>query len=206
MTSVFVGVPMTGWIRHELARSLIETSHDGRYSIEILFSKARPTPANYNKIVNRFLATEADYLLIMAADTSPYANPLDLVELDLDIVAMACPIWRPGSTPPVVMNATPVDGREMVDLDDGLIEVTQASASVMVVARRVLEHPDLKNPFAYEYNDDGLAVVSDDIVFFRKARAAGFQIWVSLDHLCGHIKEIDVIGVANAVSEWRGND
>lgn len=203
MIKVFVGVPMTGWIRHELVRSIIAMSHDGHYRLEVLFSEARPTPANCNKIVNRFLGSDADYLLMMASDTSPYANPLDLVSLDLDIVAMACPIWRPTGSPPIVMNATPADGRKTVSLDDGLVEVTQASASVMVIARRVLEHPDLKNPFAYEWGDDGLPSASDDIVFFRKARKAGFKVWVSMDHLCGHVKEMDVIGVYNSVSEWR---
>ncbi len=86
-----------------------------------------------------------------------------------------------------------------------MVEVTQASASVMLVARRVLEHPDVGpgGPFAYEYDDDGLNIVSDDITFFRKARAAGFKIWVSMDHLCGHVKEMDIVGVYNSVGEWR---
>lgn len=205
MIKVFVGIPMTGWIRHELARSIISMTHDGRYLLEVMFSVDRPTPSNCNRIVKQFLEGDADYLLIAGSDTSPYANPLDLVELDLDVVAMACPIWRPTGSPPIVMNATPADGRETVSLDDGLVEVTQASASVMLVARRVLEHPDVGpgGPFAYEYDEDGLHVVSDDIIFFRKARAAGFKIWVSMDHLCGHVKEMDIVGVYNSVGEWR---
>lgn len=203
---VFIGVPVVGWLRFELARSLIELTHDARYVVEVLFSQDRPTPSNCNKIVKHFLASECDYLLIMGSDTSPYANPLDLVELDLDVVAMACPIWRPNASPPIVMNATPVDGSTVVNLDDGLIEVTQASASVIVIARRVLEHPDLKAPFGYQYDEFGMTTASDDVAFFRKARKAGFKIWVSLDHLCGHIKEVDVIGVANAVMEWRQPD
>lgn len=203
MTKVFIGVPMTGWIRHELARSIVAMTHNGKYLIELLFSHDRPTSSNCNRIIRQFLEGDADHLLLMASDTVPYSSPLDLVELDLDIVAMACPIWRPSGSPPIVMNATPVDGRKTVNLDDGLIEVTQASASVMLMARRVLEHPDLKNPFAYGYDEDGEKTASDDIVFFRKAREAGFKVWVSMDHLCGHVKEIDIAGMYNMVGKWR---
>lgn len=203
---VYVAVPTTGWVRYELADALREISHDRRH--ELIFGKmnplTRPAPCARHYIINNFLEMDAGVLLMMDSDAVPYHNPLDLVEHDLDVVAMACPIWRPGAVPPIVLNATPLDGSTMVNLDDGpLMEVSQVSTGAILVARRVLEHPDMRNPFAFEYGQDGLTAVDDDITFYRKVRAAGFRVWISLDHICGHVKEIDIVTVHDAVAEWR---
>lgn len=203
---IFVSVATKGWIRHELARSLIEISHDKRYGLimDRLFTTGRPLPCARHLIINNCLTTDADYLLMLDSDAIPYCNPLDLVEEDLDIVSMACPVWRPGETPAIVINAMPVDGSQVVSLDEGtLLEVANTSSTTILIARRVLEHPDLKNPFGFQYDENGLTSVDDDSTFYHKARAAGFKVWVSLDHVCGHVKEVDVVGIHNAVKEWR---
>jgi hypothetical protein len=207
MTTVYVAVPCLGWVRVELAHALRQISHDGRYELEWAdpIFNMRPLSAARHSIINRFLASEADWLLMFDNDAVPYANPLDLVEHDLDIVAMACPIWRQGASPPVVLNVTPLDGTMTVNLDaDGpLLEVSQTSTSAILVARRVLEHPDMKNPFGAQFGEDGTTIADDDVRFYRRARAAGFKVWVSLDHICGHVKDVDVMALAQAVKEWR---
>lgn len=206
MTCVYVAVAMKGWIRHELARLLISMSHDRRYELVMddLFVQTRPLPSARHLIINKFLETDADYLLTLDDDIVPYCNPLDLVEEDLDVVAMACPVWRPGEIPAIVMNATPADGSTVIDLDDGtLLEVENTSTSAILIARRVLEHPGLKNPFRFRFSEDGLLAMDDDSNFYHVARDAGFKVWVSLDHICGHVKEVDITGIHNAVKEWR---
>lgn len=208
MAKIYVALPVMGWIRHELAHALIVLSHDGRHELNmsgLFVVAARPLPCARHTIINKFLKTDTDYLLMFDSDVIPRGNLLDLVDLDLDIVAAACPIWRPGSIPPIVLNATPVDGSTTVDpTANPLIEVTQASTSGILIARRVLEHPDLKNPYAFQYDGDGLLTMDDDITFFRKARAAGFKIWVSLAHFFGHVKEVDISYVHSVVGEWDG--
>ena len=205
MVKVYVAVATQGWVRHEAAYSLIELTHDNRYEMDIsgLFVLARPLNCARHMIINNFLETDCDYLLSYDSDVVPRGNPLDLIEFDLDIVAMACPIWRPGSVPPIVLNATPVDGSTMIKPEDApLIEVTQASTSGLLIARRVLEHPDMVNPHQFQYDDRGVLVVDDDITFYHKAREAGFRIWLSLIHYFGHIKEVDLALVHSAVKEW----
>lgn len=207
MTKVYIAVATHGWLRHETTYALIALTHDTRYAIDIsgLFVFGRPLPCARHMIINNFLGTDSDYLLMVDNDVVPRGNPLDLVELDLDVVAMACPVWRPGSTPPIVLNATPVDSSVIVKPTDGpLVEVTQASTSGILIARRVFEHPDMKNPFAFQYGEDGMTIVDDDITFFHKARAAGFRIWVSLAHYFGHIKDVDISYIHSAVKEWEG--
>jgi hypothetical protein len=207
MTGVYIAVATLGWIRHETAYALIALTHDERYAIDVsgLFVLARPIPCARHMIINNFLETDSDYLLMVDGDVVPRGNMLDLVEVDLDIVAAACPIWRPGSTPPIILNATPVDGSTVVKATDGpLVEVTQASTGGLLVARRVLEHPDMKNPFGSEFDENGITSVDDDVTFYRKARAAGFRLWVSLNHYFGHIKDVDLSYVHSVVKEWEG--
>jgi hypothetical protein len=156
-------------------------------------------------IINNCLETDSDHLLMIDDDVVPRGNPLDLVECDLDIVAMACPVWRPGATPPIILNATPLDGSTVVKPADGpIVEVTQASTGGILIARRVLEHPDMKNPFAFQYDENGVTSVDDDATFFRKARAAGFRVWVSLVHYFGHVKDVDLSYIYSVVKEWEG--
>jgi hypothetical protein len=203
---VYVAIPNTGWIRYEVAETMLEIGSDGRYGLYFHPPNPlmRPLPCAKHHIINKFLETDADYLLNMDSDAVPYHNPLDLVELDLDIVAMACPVWSPKANPPIILNARPVDGSTTIDMDAGpLLEVTQTSTSVILIARRVLEHPAMVNPFAFQYDERGITAADDDITFYRKARENGFRIWVSLDHVCGHVKEVDVVEIHNAVAEWR---
>lgn len=207
MTKVYVAVPMLGWVRSELVYALIGLTHDGRYEIDIsgLFVFGRPIVCARHMIINNFLETDSDYLLMFDNDVEPRGNPLDLVEFDLDVIAMACPIWRPGSVPPIILNATPVDGSTVIKPMDGpLLEVKQASTGGILIARRVLEHPDMKNPFAFQYDERGVTVVDDDATFFHKARAAGFRVWLSLIHYFGHIKEVDLSHIHDAVKVWEG--
>jgi hypothetical protein len=206
MDKVYVAVATLGWLRQEVAYHLIGLTHDDRYAIDVsgLFVFGRPLECARHMIINNCLETDADFLLMIDSDVVPRGNPLDLVELDLDVVAMACPIWRPGSVPPVVLNATPVDGSTTVRPADGpLVEVTQASTGGILIARRVLEHPDMANPFGTEFGEDGVTVADDDVSFYRKARGAGFRIWLSLAHYFGHVKDVDISVLHSAVREWE---
>jgi hypothetical protein len=207
VTKVYIAVATHGWLRHEVAYALVALTHDTRYAVDVsgLFVFARPITCARHMIINNFLETDSDYLLMMDDDVVPRGNPLDLVEEDLDVVAMACPVWRPGSTPPIILNATPVDGSTVVKPADGpLVEVKQASTGGILIARRVLEHPDMTNPFAFQYDERGLTVADDDATFFRKARAAGFRVWVSLAHYFGHVKDVDLSYIHSVVKQWEG--
>jgi hypothetical protein len=74
---------------------------------------------------------------------------------------------------------------------------------MVLIARRVLEHPDLRAPFAYRYDEDGIKIWEEDSVFCYRARNAGFQIWSALSHPCGHIKEVDLADLHDAIGKER---
>lgn len=203
MAEVYAAVLTAGWIRHELAAQLVAFADDRRYELELHFSYDRPTPSNRNGIAKRFLASNADWLLMIDDDTIPYGNPLDFVGKDLDIVTFPYPLWKPGVTIPVTLSVSPLDGQRTVRLGDGVMEARWGGTGMVLIARRVLEHPALKIPFAYRYDEDGIKTWEEDADFCAKAREAGFKVWSALSHPCGHVKEINLVDVHDAVKEWN---
>ena len=201
-TGVMIAVLTDGPVRMELASALVQMSHDERYQLQLIWSYARPIPANRQLIVKRFLLeSDLDYLMMIDSDQWPYKNLLDLVEEDKDVVLFPVPVWRPGQEqPPIVSVLTPLEGT-VVDLDEGPLVEIKRGGSVFLIARRVLE--TMAQPiFEYVFDDWGLMVVEEDINFCDKAREAGFSIWGAYSHPCGHVKTIDLVDVHNRVKEW----
>jgi len=201
MTRVYIAVLTEGWVRYELARTVAEISHDRRYALELHFSYDRPTSSNRNGIARRFLESGADYLLMMDADTIPHRNPLDLVENDLDVVAFPYPVWRSDKSPPISLSLSTV-GLETVRLGGEPLEVLWGGTGMMLIARRVLKH--LEIPFEYRYDENGIKIWEEDADFCEKVRLAGFKVWSAMSHPCGHVKELDLVKVRNAVDKWEG--
>ena len=152
-----------------------------------------------NLICKRFLESDAEYLLMIDDDVVPPATVLDMARHGKDVVAGLCYAFIPqrgyytaAYTPPGedgkygrVGIGSDLEGR-------GLLEVGLAGSACLMIHRRVLEQ--LAPPFfKTELDDDGLHIVdSEDFHFCRKAREAGFSIWLDTDQVCGHLKTVDM--------------
>lgn len=77
---------------------------------------------------------------------------------------------------------------EVLDLSDqpgeGLLEVDHTGSSGMLIRRSVIEAIE---PPWFELGYDPKQTISEDVMFCRKARAAGFDIHVDLGTRLGHI-------------------
>jgi GT2 family glycosyltransferase len=143
---------------------------------------------------------------MMDADTVPHRNPLDLVEKDLDVIAFPYPVWRSDKSPPISLSLSTLDaekGLETVSLGGEPLEILWGGTGMMLIARRVLEHPGLRVPFEYRYDENGIKTWEEDADFCEKARKAGFKIWSALSYPCSHVKELDLVKVRNAVEKWE---
>ena len=199
---IYLSILNTGWIHHELAiklpRWLKETTHDVYFES----SNDRPIENNRNKIVKRFLASDCDYLLQIDNDNIPARNPLDLVDLKLDIVS--CPVWIYQHKFVLNIYRFDVSDGMLVPVEfkqeKGLIEIDATGTGVLLTSRRVLEA--LKAPFERKYDEDGIEELGQDLYFSRKAKEAGFRIFSHLDYIAKHYKEIDL----SVVDEVRSKD
>lgn len=205
MIYVQVVVLSLGWQRAEQQNFMLALSQENRYRIMLGRGKGKPVTNNRNQIVKRFLDSppEHKFLLMMDHDVVPQGNPLDYVEHDLDIVVFPCPIWKPtqGAAGPVVWNIRlqDEDGQRIRGKIEasGLREISEGGTGAMLIARRVLEHPDMHAPFVEEMDEYGVSTLGHDLAFCVRARAAGFRVWAALDCPCRHWETLDLSVVDN---------
>lgn len=145
-----------------------------------------------NHLVRHFLAGPDEWLLQL--DTDEAFAPTTLARL----VTAADPVSRP-----IMAGVVPVpfdDGRIVLsfDLESGsgfrpgqVVEAAMTGTGCLLVHRRVFETLEKASPgpwpwFGYVVNDDG-EMLGEDGTFCRRARAAGFPLYVHtgvvLDHL-----------------------
>lgn len=160
------------------------------------FPTDAPIASNRCGIAKHALDMGADFLLMIDDDTFMGENPLLLLEENRDIIAMPALTFKEAREDPLRWNIsyTTRDKKTIREKsEDGTrCRVASIGTGCMLIARRVLEHPDMRAPFQDEFNEDGVRVVSEDFSFCDRARKAGFTVWAALDMPCGHVKEIDL--------------
>lgn len=194
---VYIACLNQGWLRVELANLLINLSHDNRYKIKIVYPNYRPEENNYNITTRKFMEdTDFDYLLLFNDDGCPTRNPLDLVELDKDIIVCPTLQWNNSDSDfPLYWVAMDkvkdgwMEHKEKV----GLQEVDAVGTANMLVARRVLER--VGAPFMRIWDKHGRAEVGLDFNFCERAKEHGFSVWAHYDYLSCHFKEINLLEI-----------
>ena len=190
MTSVHVFLMNTGYIREEIAWWRVKWAQDERYDVTIESARHRPIASNRNLATKRFRAGNADFMMMIDDDVVPAQTPLDLLQMDLDIVVCPTPMFTPGKTGsfPIHMNVELLehpdgltDGYVLMQ-PDPLMEIASGGTGCILIARRVMEHPDLHPPFMDVYDEDGIRGQTEDIRFIRNARAAGFKAWAAMEY------------------------
>jgi len=151
--------------------------------------------------MNDFLHGGEEWWLSMDDDNPPTANPLDLIDLDLDVIGLPTPVWHSAKLGdrPFYFNALrevpggfkPLEPSEW----QGLQEVDAIGSGCFLVSRRVIESLRDHQPFARRWNVNGTVDVGCDFAFCQRARAAGWRIWAHFDYLCEHIQTLPLLEV-----------
>jgi hypothetical protein len=155
-----------------------------------------------------FLHNGEDYWLSIDADNPPMNNPLNLVELDLDLVGFPTPVWHsevPGDRPFYynALDAVGDEGYRPHEDCDGLQEVDAIGSGCFLVSRRVMWALRYQQPFMRVWGEDGIVQVGGDYSFCRKVKEAGFRIWAHFDYLCMHFNELELNEVIRAFAMMR---
>ncbi len=187
-----------GGIRREQIDLVIGLMQQSEHQVSLGFSSAKPVTNNRCKVVSAFLDTDADWLLMVDDDVVPHGNPLSYVGLDLDVLMFPCPLWKPGRGRPVVWNFVVRDedgNKQDVVIGDRspVVEVSEGGTGMMLIHRRVLEHPAIRQvPFVEEIGVDGISVQGHDLFFCTRAREVGFRVWAATGCPCSHFEEVDL--------------
>jgi hypothetical protein len=195
--NILISVTTGGMLRRELSAALVTWSRDPRYTVEIFYQGLRPYENNLNMLAKHATAQGFDWWLQLDDDQCPTRNPLDLIEFDKDVLGCPAPIWKPEveGKQPLVWNCfldTP-DGFVTHSPKEGLQRVDVTGSGAILIARRVFSV--IENPFGCEWSH-GLKTAGPDISFCRRARAAGFEIWVHYGYPSHHWQTIDLTELA----------
>lgn len=204
-STVLITVPNQHWVHKLVCHKLMLMMHDGRYRITVDMPSNKPFENNLHHIIVDFLKGDWDFWLTFDADNPPERNPLDLVELDKDIIGCPTPIWHYENKGelPIYWNAYDYDPETDAYREhrprEGLQKVDAVGTGCVLFARRVFEHPDMqKGAFTRKLNEDGTVDKGNDISASERAREAGFEIYAHYDYPAEHICEIPLNECARA--------
>ena len=174
-----------------------------KYEPTILYSKITGADHNRNVIVKNFLKSNCKWLIMMDDDNPCLKNPLELIELNKDVISCPTLMFRGEETTTLAFNAYKRVGRNrwrtLTYKGEGLFEMDRTGAGCIIIKRKVLEK--VKQPFASKLNPKtGERFLGEDIYFSDKAKKAGFRIWGHWNYVCSHFKTIDLLAIANLVA------
>lgn len=199
MKKILISCSNTHWIHKHVVHKLLLLLADGRHKVNIIMPSHKIYENNLHHIVNDFMNGDYDFWLEINSDNPPIQNPLDLVQLDRDIIGLPTPIWHytGNGERPVYWNAYDYDEESGVykehQVRDGLQRVDAVGTGCVLISRRVFEKPEMrKAPFTREWNEDGTMGKGNDIMFCERARANGFEIYCHFSYPCDHFSELSL--------------
>jgi len=155
--------------------------------------------------VKEFLASGFDWLLMIDNDMRPPHNLLDMLDRAGSGMNILVPKFfvfslqvkhcarNPRLPLTLMWNClTPPDKREWCELDS-------AGTGVMFIHRHVFERLGNAPPFRFRYDESGMILEGEDLVFCHKARAAGFSIWGNQAFEADHFKTVSLSALAQTM-------
>lgn len=157
----------------------------------------QPVSKCRNKIVQHAQEWGATHLLFLDDDMRLPENSIEvLLNHDKDIVGLLA-FKRKEPFLPVIYKQDPYDADRfltMIDYDKGLISVAATGTACMMIKMGVFKNINFPwFDFAHDPNYPG-QMMSEDLYFCKRARDAGYQIWVDTndDHSIGHLGVAEV--------------
>ena len=211
---ILVSIPNTGWIHKIVAMRVMALLQDNRYMVNVIMPTWNPIENNLHKIIVDFIKEDFNYWLNIDSDNPPTKNPLDLVDLDLDIITCPTPVYhfnkrthRKGESP-VYLNAY----KYLPDKDAytewphkyGLQKVDAVGNGCTLYAKRVFLNKEMqKGAFTRKLHPDGTVNKGNDISMSERARAQGFSIYAHYDYICQHFNEVELGEFVTAIKGWN---
>ena len=184
--TIFLTILNQGDIRTDLVQVINLIIQNDSYRIMLSYPTGKPITNNRNTIVQKFLATDSDLLMMIDSDIVPPPNILNLADFNKDIITPLMFIKQKGTLIPLFLKRNK-DG--IHDVDDylkktGLQEVDATGTGCIIIKREVVEK--MKHLFRNEYDADGVKTLGNDFSFCQRAKELGFRVWVHLDYVADH--------------------
>jgi hypothetical protein len=190
--TIYLVILNQGEVNETFIKLIPTWTNQDSYRIQLATSSIKPISNNRNTIVQKFLATNCDFLMMIDDDVVPPPNTLQLADFDKDIITPLMFTRQKGELLPLFLLRKP-DG--IYDVGDylnltGLQECDATGTGCIIIKREVLEK--IKYPFRNEYDSDGIKKFGLDLNFCERAKKEGFKVWVHLDYVASHFYTYDL--------------
>lgn len=179
--NVFIGVPNTGTLRTELVEWLM------KQEAAIFMPQAKPHDHCRNIIVNRFLETDCEWLLMVDSDVIPPDDVCNMVNNDVDVCSAYVRTTANGEFIPVGMTKNK-DGyhHDFKHSKPGVHKVDAVGTGCILIKREVFERMD-KPYFKFVYKD-GLLVNGEDFDFCERVG----EVYFDSRYKCKHFTTVAI--------------
>lgn len=194
---VVVGVPLAPDHRIDIRISSLIEIWDRQGDVESHYAATPDVTLGRDKIVQSALyrIPRPSHILFIDHDVLPRKNTLQRLLLhEKDIVAGVYPMMQRGNISWCLSREDPYKPLPLEELPRTLFKTEYVGCGMMLVKMEVfdkLEWPYWKNEFA-----PAVKTMGEDLYFCKKAREAGFDIWVDPMVKCNHFRTVDLLGIA----------
>lgn len=194
MKTLYIAIPTMGWLNTELAEWIDGFKSETDIEKVVFTKNISPVSFARNKIVDDFLKTNYDVLMMVDADTVPPMDirPLgELIEAGADVATGITPIVLNSRQTKANVYRDTIDVEKQIqiqDLPSIPFEVAGCGASCIMITREILEK--LPKPYFKTIEYDEGKICSEDLYFCEQVRKVGGTIVAHPAVVCGHIKEM----------------
>lgn len=186
-TQIAVGSPTMGNIRVDLATWI--QSNGLAFTATVGIS---PHSFARNKLVELFLESKYEYLLMIDSDTVPQGHALrhimEFAEEDRVMTGVTAIIKGDRTCPNVYKKSSDVEGCVSIADETEPFKVEGCGASFMLIPRKILE--SMPKPWFKSIEYDDSKICSEDLYFCDQVHKLGYQIWCHPEAKCLHYKTI----------------
>jgi hypothetical protein len=201
---VLVGVPIPrSYMCNAQVIAQIEawSSHN---NVETYYPATSSPEEGQSKIVDfaMYMKPQATHILFLDYDVLPRANTLSkLVSHDKDIISGVYPLCKGERIDWCLSKEEPFVQMPFDELPNNLFKAKSICNGIMLVKTEVFEK--LRRPF-WEYQYDGIKkILAPDLNFFKKAREAGYDLWVDPQVKCEHFRTVGLLRLANGLKKQK---
>ena len=170
-----VAIPSTGTIKSQTVFSLVRMLKDFPYEYTVLFHEGSMLHVMRNRLVQKAIDEKCTHLLFIDSDmVFEKDSAIRLLKRKKDIIGGKMHLRK---NPPTLILQNPHTNKDLTTCD-------AVGTGFMLIKLDVFKK--LRQPwFFWDYVDG--EPVGEDYWFCRKAREAGFKVWVDLTLPIGHI-------------------
>ena len=187
---VFLGLPNTGHIRVELMSWIIRSRIKHICPVQL-----KPHDACRNMIVNYFLQTDLEWLMMIDSDVVPVTDILQMVANDVPVCSAHVSICKGREIIPIGMTKDSAGGYfhefKHSDPSEAPYKVDAVGTGCILIHRDVFEAID-KPFFRFVYDENGMIINGEDFDFCERVYKFGGEVYFDPRQKANHFTTLAI--------------